>query len=153
MSQGKWAEKAFKGMLCFNKLSLLIILINSKSIKKLLRENEIQMPIKNFDFSVSCNEYVKLFCKWDFAIFHALRAITALDGFDSTKYSGIIAYVNKEYVKIGIFYKQLSKILDTPFRLREKANYDDFFIISDFSLIMNSLSKLCIGFREINYRY
>lgn len=54
-----------------------------------------------------------------YAIFHALRAITALDGFDSAKHSGIIAYVNKEYVKTGIFYKQLSKILDTSFRLRE----------------------------------
>lgn len=96
---------------------------------------------------------MKLFCKWDFAIFHALRAIIALDGFDSAKHSGIIAYVNKEYVKTGIFYKQLSKILDTSFKLRKKADYDDFFIISDFSLIMNSPSKLCIGFREINYRY
>lgn len=65
-----------------------------------------------------------------YAIFHALRAVTALDGFDSGKHSGVIAYINKMYVKEGIFDRQLSKILDTAFRLREKADYDDFFIVS-----------------------
>lgn len=65
-----------------------------------------------------------------YAIFHALRAVTALDGFDSGKHSGVIAYINKMYVKEGIFDRQLSKILDTAFRLREKADYDDFFVVS-----------------------
>lgn len=65
-----------------------------------------------------------------YSIFHALRAVTALDGFDSSKHSGIIAYINREYVKTGIFDKSLSKIMDTAFRLREKADYDDFFVVS-----------------------
>jgi hypothetical protein len=65
-----------------------------------------------------------------YAIFHALRAVTALDGFDSSKHSGVISYINREYVKTGIFDKRLSKILDTTFRLREKADYDDFILIS-----------------------
>lgn len=34
-----------------------------------------------------------------YAIFHALRAVTALDGFDSGKHSGVIAYFNRNYVK------------------------------------------------------
>jgi uncharacterized protein (UPF0332 family) len=42
----------------------------------------------------------------------------------------VIAYINREYVKTGIFDKRLSKILDTAFRLREKADYDDFILIS-----------------------
>lgn len=54
-----------------------------------------------------------------------------MDGFDSGKHSGVIAYINKVYVKEGIFDKQLSKILDTAFRLREKADYDDFFVVSE----------------------
>ena len=43
-----------------------------------------------------------------YAIFHSLRAITALDQFDSGKHSGIIAYVNQHYVKKGIFDKSFS---------------------------------------------
>ena len=65
-----------------------------------------------------------------YAIFHALRSVTALDQFDSSKHSGVIAYFNRVYVKNGIFDKILSKLVDTAFRLREKADYQDFIIIS-----------------------
>ena len=65
-----------------------------------------------------------------YAIFHALRAVTAMDGFDSSKHSGIIAYFNKTYVKENIFDKEVSKLIDTAYRLREKADYQDFFIVT-----------------------
>ena len=61
-----------------------------------------------------------------YAVFHALRAVTALDQFDSGKHSGIIAYINLHYVKTGVFEKSFSKIIDTTMRLREKADYEDF---------------------------
>lgn len=63
-----------------------------------------------------------------YAVFHALRAITALDQFDSGKHSGIIAFFNQQYVKTGRFDKAVSKLVDSCFRLREKADYDDFFL-------------------------
>lgn len=89
--------------------------------KEVLRDAETLLNQDSFASSVNRSYY---------AIFHALRAVTALDGFDSSKHSGVIAYINREYVKTGIFEKRLSKILDTAFRLREKADYDDFFVIS-----------------------
>jgi uncharacterized protein (UPF0332 family) len=61
-----------------------------------------------------------------YAIFHALRAVTALDGFDSSKHSGIIAHFNRVYVKEGVFDKELSKLIRVAFNTREKADYDDF---------------------------
>lgn len=63
-----------------------------------------------------------------YAIFHSLRAVTALDHFDSGKHSGIIAFFNQHYIKTGVFDKEISKIIDSSYRLREKADYDDFFI-------------------------
>lgn len=65
-----------------------------------------------------------------YGIFHALRAVTVLDEFDSSKHSGVIAFFNRMYVKEGIFDKSISKMIDTSFRLREKADYQDFIIIS-----------------------
>ena len=65
-----------------------------------------------------------------YSIFHALRALTALDQFDSGKHSGIIAYVNQHYVKEGIFDKSFSKLIDSAYRLREKADYEDFYIVA-----------------------
>lgn len=65
-----------------------------------------------------------------YSIFHALRAVTALSRFDSSKHSGIIAFFNKNYVKEGVFDKEISRIIDTAYRLREKADYKDFYAVS-----------------------
>lgn len=63
-----------------------------------------------------------------YAVFHALRSVTALDHFDSGKHSGIIAYFNQHYVKTGVFDREISKMIDSCYRLREKADYDDFYL-------------------------
>lgn len=65
-----------------------------------------------------------------YAIFHTLRAVLTLDGFDSSKHSGIIAYFNQHYVKTEAFDKKLSKLISSAFRLREKADYQDFYIVT-----------------------
>ena len=66
-----------------------------------------------------------------YAIFHGLRAVTALDGFDSSKHSGIIAHFNQIYVKAGVFDKEISKLIRIAFNTREKADYDDFAEITE----------------------
>lgn len=65
-----------------------------------------------------------------YAIFHAMRAANILEGFDSSKHSGVIAYFNKTYLKDGIMDRNLSVIVKNSSFLREKADYDDFFIAS-----------------------
>lgn len=65
-----------------------------------------------------------------YAIFHAIRALNALTGFDSSKHSGVIAYFNQNYVKSEIFPKELSKIIRLASENREKADYLDFYIAS-----------------------
>ena len=42
-----------------------------------------------------------------YSIFHGMRAVNALDGFDSSKHSGVIAHFNQNYVKEGIFPKNI----------------------------------------------
>ena len=63
-------------------------------------------------------------------IFHAIKSVTVLDGFDSSKHSGIIAFFNQNYVKTGIFPKEMSKIIRAASENREKADYHDFYIAS-----------------------
>ncbi len=65
-----------------------------------------------------------------YAIFHAMRAITALAGYDSSKHSGIIAFFNQNHVKTGDFDKDSSKIVKMASFLREKSDYEDFYIAS-----------------------
>lgn len=115
--------------------------------KEVLRDAETLLCQKSFASSVNRSYY---------AIFHALRAVSALDGFDSSKHSGIIAYINREYVKTGIFDKRLSKILDMAFRLREKADYDDFIIISSDAAseqLAKAKEVICIVQPYLNHRW
>ena len=47
-----------------------------------------------------------------YAVFAAMRAVLALQGFDSKKHSGIIAEFRREYIKSGLLPKELSPIIE-----------------------------------------
>lgn len=65
-----------------------------------------------------------------YAVFHAMRSANILKGYDSSKHSGVIAFFNKTYVKENLMERGLSKIIKDTSYLREKSDYDDFFIAS-----------------------
>lgn len=65
-----------------------------------------------------------------YSIFHAMRAVNAINGFDSSKHSGVIAFFNQNYIKEEIFPKSMSKIIAQASSNREKADYLDFYIAS-----------------------
>ena len=82
-----------------------------------------RMNHKNFMYKASINRSY-------YAMFHGMRSVTILDGFDSSKHSGIIAFFNQTYIKSGIFDKNISRIIAGASRLREKSDYTDFYIAS-----------------------
>lgn len=65
-----------------------------------------------------------------YAVFHAMRAANILRGFDSSKHSGVIAVFTKEFLKTEYMDRKLSFIIKSSSLLREKSDYDDFFIAS-----------------------
>lgn len=65
-----------------------------------------------------------------YSIFHAMRAVNVLDGFDSSKHSGVIAHFNRNHVKTEDFPKEASKIIRNASEMREHADYEDFFVVS-----------------------
>lgn len=65
-----------------------------------------------------------------YAVFSAMRAVLALDGFDSKKHSGIIAEFRKNYLKTGLLPKELSPMIDGLVEIRQGSDYDDFYVIS-----------------------
>ena len=64
-----------------------------------------------------------------YCIFHSIRAILALDGFDSKKHSGVIAYFRENYIKTKILDRSYSDIVGDAFEIRNNCDYVDFFII------------------------
>lgn len=65
-----------------------------------------------------------------YAIFHAMRAVLALDEVDMKHHSGIISEFRKRYIKTGVFEIRLSHIISVLFDTRTDSDYDDFFVIS-----------------------
>ena len=65
-----------------------------------------------------------------YSIFHSLRAVLALDNFDSRKHSGIIAEFRRRYIKTGIFPIEVSGMIGSASTIRNASDYDDMFIAS-----------------------
>ncbi len=65
-----------------------------------------------------------------YAIFHSIRAVNIIDGFDSSKHSSVIAHFNQFFVHTGEFERRTYKLIDSAYRIREKCDYSDFFIVS-----------------------
>ncbi len=65
-----------------------------------------------------------------YAVFHAMRAVLALDEIDMKRHSGVMAEFRRLYIKTGVFDADLSKVISTLFDMRTDSDYDDFFLIS-----------------------
>ena len=65
-----------------------------------------------------------------YSIFHAIKAMLALEQTDFKKHSSVIAYFNKEYINKGIFSKELGKKVSEARFYREKSDYVDFYIVT-----------------------
>ena len=65
-----------------------------------------------------------------YCIFHAMRAVLALDCYDSKRHSGIISEFGNRYIKTGTFSKEFSKLIKNAFEVRNDSDYDDFYVIS-----------------------
>ncbi len=65
-----------------------------------------------------------------YAIFHALRAVNTIDEFDSSKHSGVIAHFNQYHVKNNDFPSDVSKKIASAMNIRQKSDYDDFYVAS-----------------------
>lgn len=63
-----------------------------------------------------------------YSIFHAIRAVLAFDGFDSKNHGQIIGKFRKDYVKTGLFDREMSDIVGSAFEIRTASDYDDMFI-------------------------
>ena len=65
-----------------------------------------------------------------YAIFHAIRSVLAMEKIDFKKHSAVISYFNKNYIMTKIFDKGYGKIINNAFEIRQKSDYEDFYIVN-----------------------
>ena len=82
------------------------------------------------DLLTATNNYSnKLFRAADnrlyYAVFHAIRALLALDGVDFSTHSLVIGYFNQHYVKTNIIERSLGKAVKLIEKSRNNSDYND----------------------------
>ena len=86
-----------------------------------MQDSESTLAMGMFDTAANRSYY---------AIFHTIRALLALSGKDFKKHSGVISCFQMEYIKTGLFSKEMSNIAKSAFSLRQESDYEDFYVIS-----------------------
>ena len=61
-------------------------------------------------------------------MFYATLAVLATRNLSSSKHTGVIGLLHREFVKPGIFPKELAEALDRAFNLRGSSDYREFVI-------------------------
>jgi len=89
--------------------------------KSSLQESQNNIDDESYEASANRSYY---------AVFHAIRALLALEGVDFKKHSSVISYFRENYIKTLIFDKEYSNIVGKAFEVRGNADYQDFFVIS-----------------------
>ena len=60
-----------------------------------------------------------------YSIYHAIRAVLALDDIERKKHSGNISYFRENYIATSIFDRAYSETIKIAEMLRNEADYDD----------------------------
>ena len=80
-----------------------------------------------------------------YAIFHAMRAVLALDGEDFKKHSAVIARFTLNYLKPEILPREYSKLISNASLIRNRSDYEDFYIcsVADTNTLFSGAVTFC----------
>lgn len=106
--------------------------MNNNEIKMLAkyRLQQSQENIEEAEALFNINKFKGANNRAYYSIFHAIKAILALEQTDFKKHSSVIAYFNKEYISKNVFPKELGKRVNESRFYREKSDYVDFYIVT-----------------------
>jgi len=66
-----------------------------------------------------------------YAMFYAALALTVLRQQSPSKLIGVIAFIDKDFVKKGIFSKEMSRLLHLAFQRRQDNDYGEVFTVNE----------------------
>jgi uncharacterized protein (UPF0332 family) len=70
--------------------------------KEMLTASEDNLTVKQYRTSLNRSYY---------AVFHAMRAVNCLEGYDSSKHSGVIAFFTQTFLKTEKIDRSMAKII------------------------------------------
>ena len=95
------------------------------------RLERAKQDLSDAKYNYKDNRYLNANNRAYYAIFHAIRAVLALEKVDFKKHKDVIAYFNQHYIKTEIFPKIIGKKISQAKEVREDSDYDDEFEPTD----------------------
>jgi len=104
--------------------------VSSKISKELVmhRIEQSKRELEDAKLLYNNNSYLSANNRAYYSIFHAIRAVLALEPIDFRKHKDVLAYFNKNYVKTEIFPRTIGKRIIQANRIREDSDYDDEYV-------------------------
>ncbi|MCL2190262.1 MAG: HEPN domain-containing protein [Defluviitaleaceae bacterium] len=121
---------------------------HAKDMSKYRYEQALQC-LQSSKALISLDDYKGAANRSYYGVFHAMRSVMALSNVDFGNHGQVIGYFRKSYIKTEIFPKEMSRIIDTLFKERNKCDYDDFYVINKED-VTNQLSSAEYFISEIN---
>ena len=104
--------------------------VGTKEDLMLYRLENAKSDLKSAKILFAADEYKGANNRAYYAIFHALNAVHALNGAAYKRHKDAIGNFNKEYVKTGIFPREIGRKIGEAEEIRHASDYDDFYIAS-----------------------
>ncbi len=103
--------------------------------KELLEISDLQMQranqlLKTIPLLIEIGDNYSAINRAYYAAFHAIKALEALDNFDSKKHSGLLSHFRANYIKTEIFDIKYSNTLKALSQYRQDSDYNIFADIS-----------------------
>ncbi len=117
----------------------LLVRYRLQEAEETLREANLLLQQSGFRGSINRSYY---------AMFYALMALLATKGLGTSKHSGVISLFDLEFVKTGIFSKDLSKSLHRAFDERQANDYGEM-LEPDFELANSLFNQAQLFVNEI----
>ena len=94
------------------------------------RLQEAEDSLKAARYCLQENLYKDCINRSYYTAFYGVKAVLALGTVDFKRHKDVVAYFNQHYVASSIFSREIGRRLATLKQLREKSDYDDFYIAS-----------------------
>ena len=96
----------------------------------ILRMDKARQMLSSAKIMFSYGDHATACNRCYYAVFHAMRAVLALDDIEEHRHSHLISEFRRNYLKTNILDRSLSEIIGSSFQVRNESDYDDMWSIS-----------------------
>lgn len=95
------------------------------------RLERAKQDLSDAEFNYKNKRYLNANNRAYYSIFHAIKAVLALEKVDFKRHKDVLAHFNQYYIKTEKFPKMIGRKISQASKVREDSDYDDEFIPTD----------------------